>query len=129
MRVFKFARWLMASSATSPSHVIPMNCSHASRQHWSAPSQVNIIDAPGPPAALVVAALVQAFVLRPACRQERVPAALSPRAVRVGGQRKVKNGTSGQVAVTHNRPPWASIIDRQIDGPFPTNGTQCAVVD
>src|SRR5262245_50269221 len=34
----------MASSATSPSHVIPMNCLDACRQHWSAPSQVNIID-------------------------------------------------------------------------------------
>src|SRR5215471_19888323 len=44
MRVFGLARWLMASSATSPNHVIPMNCLHASRQRWSAPSQVNIID-------------------------------------------------------------------------------------
>src|SRR5262245_30622458 len=52
MRVFGFARWLMASSATSPSHAIPMNCLDASPQLWSAPSQVNIIDGPGPPAAL-----------------------------------------------------------------------------
>src|SRR5262245_42278518 len=44
MRVFGFARWLMASSATSPNHVMPMNCLHASRQLWSAPSRVNIID-------------------------------------------------------------------------------------
>jgi hypothetical protein len=44
MTVFGFARWLMASSAISPNHVMLMNCLHASRQLWSAPSQVDIID-------------------------------------------------------------------------------------
>src|SRR5262245_9183827 len=52
MRVFGLARWLKASSATSPSHVIPRNCLDASPRLWSAPSQVNIIDGPGPLAAL-----------------------------------------------------------------------------
>src|SRR5262245_21398019 len=59
MRVLGFARWLTASSATSPSHVIPMNCLDASRQRWSAPRQANIIDGPGPPAAMFATSLAK----------------------------------------------------------------------
>src|SRR5262249_940236 len=44
MRAFGFARWLMESSVTSPNHVRPMNCWHASHQLWTAPGQVSIID-------------------------------------------------------------------------------------
>jgi len=34
-------------------------------------------------------------------------------------QHKLKDGPSGLFGATHNRPSWASMIERQIDRPSP----------
>jgi hypothetical protein len=35
------------------------------------------------------------------------------------GSVKLKMAPLGWLAVTHNHPPWASMIERQIDSPMP----------